>query len=270
MATNAGKERPLRLLILTILILLGTPFSIFAYEGRVELVEQLGKPIAGETTFVDSLGQSVRLEDLIDRPTLIVPVFYNCRNVCNFMLGGLAEVLPDVKLTPGEDYNVITFSFDPSETTAMAAHSKKTFLTAMRSETFPPDAWTFLTGKQEDILRLTDSLGYYFTKEKDDFLHPVAAIIVAKDGTIVRYLIGQRFSPIDLSMALVEASEGRIGKPLQKALQFCFSYDPEGRRYVFNLMRVSATVILITLGSFLLFLILGGRKKKNDRNDSDK
>jgi protein SCO1/2 len=63
-------------------------------------------------------------------------------------------------------------------------------------------------------------------------------------------------------MALLEASEGRIGKPIKTALQFCFSYDPEGRRYVFNLMRVSGTVILLTLGSFLLFLILSGRKKK--------
>lgn len=242
-------------------VLFFSAVPVQAASDKVELVEQLGRKIPLDIDFVDSSGTSVTLADLVDRPTLIVPVFYNCRNVCNMMLGGLAAVLPDIKLAAGESYQVVTFSFDPEETPAMAAHSKQTFLTAMQAP-YPKDAWKFLTGKQEDILKLTDSAGYYFKKEKDDFLHPIAAFVVTQDGTIVRYLIGQRFSPIDLSMALLEASEGRIGKPIRQALQFCFSYDPAGRRYVFNLMRVSGTVILLTLGSFLLFLILSGRKKK--------
>lgn len=248
---------PLFLFLVTII-----PSSLPADEGRVELVEQLGKNIPLELNFSDSHGNSVNLKQLVDRPTLVVPVFYNCRNVCNMMLGGLSAVLPQVKLDPGVDYNVVTFSFDPTETAEMAARSKKTFMTAMQAPSFPREAWTFLTGRQENILKLTNSAGYYFKKEGDEFLHPITAFVVSADGTIVRYLVGQRFSPIDLSMALLEASEGRIGKPIRTALQFCFSYDPEGRRYVFNLMRVSGTVILLTLGSFLLFLILSGRKKK--------
>jgi protein SCO1/2 len=236
--------------------------SLTAAEGRVELVEKLGEKIPLDLSFQNASGEQVELGQLVDRPTLMVPVFYNCRNVCNILLGRMAAVLPQVKLTPGEDFNVITFSFDPLETPEMAARSKKTFFTAMQAPDFPRDAWTFLAGSQENILQLTDSVGYYFKKEEDDFLHPIAAFVVAKDGKIVRYLIGQQVSPINLSMALLEAQEGRIGKPIKAALQFCFSYDPEGRGYVFNLMRVSATVILLTLGSFLLFLILTGRKKK--------
>ncbi len=247
------------LIIISLLIFCLSP--ALADDGKVELIEQLGKKIPLDLDFTDSSGTPIKLSELVDRPTLIVPVFYNCRNVCNMMLGGLSSVLPDVKLEAGESYNVVTFSFDPEETPAMAAHSKQTFLTAMQAP-YPKEAWTFLTGNQDNILKLTDSAGYYFKKEKDDFLHPIAAFVVTKDGTIVRYLIGTRFSPIDLSMALLEANEGRIGKPIRKALQFCFSYDPEGRRYVFNLMRISGTVILLTLGSFLLFLILSGRKKK--------
>jgi len=251
----------LRLWLLILLLLTILANSTFAADGRVELVEQLGKKIPLQLDFVDSTGKAVRLDQLIDRPTLIVPVFYNCRNVCNMLLGGLSAVLPEVKMDPGEDYNVISLSFDPTETPEMAAHSKQTFLTAMQAP-YPKQAWRFLTGTQENILKLTDAAGYYFKKEGDDFLHPIATFVVTQDGTIVRYLVGQRSSPIDLSMALYEASEGRIGKPIRQALQFCFSYDPEGRRYVFNLMRVSGTVILLTLGSFLLFLILSGRKKK--------
>ncbi len=252
----------MRLLLIIIIALHIIATHTWADNGRVELVEQLGKTIPLDLEFVAADNQKVALRQLVDRPTLMVPVFYNCRNVCNFLLGRVSAVLPQVKLAPGEDYRVVTFSFDPGETPAMAAHSKKTFIAAMQAPEFPREAWSFLVGSQDNILRLTDSAGYYFKREGDDFLHPIAAFVVAKDGTIVRYLIGRHLSPIDLSMALLEADEGRIGKPIRTALQFCFSYDPEGRRYVFNLMRVSATIILLTLGSFLLFLILSGRKKK--------
>ena len=87
--------------------------------------------------------------------------------------------------------------------------------------------------------------------------------MVTGEGKVVRYLSGYRFLPLDVTMALVEASEDRIGIPIRKALEFCFSYDPEGRRYVFNLLRVSGTVILLTLGSFLTYLIISGRKKRS-------
>lgn len=230
-------------------------------QERVELVENLGEKIPLNLTFTNSTGEAVQLKQLIDRPTLLVPVYYDCRSVCNFMLGGLAKALPELRLAAGEDYNIVAFSIDPEETVALAAHNKKTYLTAIQAP-FPAESWHFLTGTQENILKLTDAAGYFFKKEGEEFLHPVASFVVTADGTIVRYLIGRRFMPLDLSMALFEASEGRIGTPIRKALEFCFSYDPEGRRYVFNLLRVSGTVILLTLGSFLLFLICSGRKKK--------
>jgi len=250
-------------LILVLLLVFCGPLYGAETTPRVELVERLGEKIPLELSFKDASGADVQLRELIDRPTLIVPVYYTCRSVCNFMLGGLSQVLPEVRLEPGEDYRVVAFSFDPEETVELARHNKKTYLTAIQ-DPFPAEAWSFLTGTEEDIRKLTDAAGYYFAKDKNgvDFLHPVAAFVVMSDGTIVRYLIGQRFMPLDVSMALYEASEGRIGTPIRKALEFCFTYDPEGRRYVFNLLRVSGTVILLTLGSFLLFLIFSGRKKK--------
>jgi len=252
--------RRLFLLLMLVLSLLATTAT--AEDGRVELVEKLGDRIPLDVQFTDSSGQPVKLAQLIDKPTIMVPVFYNCRNVCNLLLGGVAVALPEIKLTPGKDYEVISFSFDPSETPELAAKSKKTFMSAMQAPDFPREAWHYLTGTEENILALTDSAGYFFKETEDDFLHPLAIFVVSPDGTIVRYFVGSRPASIDLTMALIEAREGRIGTPIQAALQFCFSYDPEGRRYVFNPMRVSATVILLTLGSFLLFLILGGRKKK--------
>ena len=224
------------------------------------LDERLGDYIPLDARFTDASGRKLQLAELIDRPTLMVPVYYSCRNVCNFLLGGLVEALPDIKLEPGVDYRVVTFSIDAEENTAIAARSKKTFMTAL-SNNFPADAWTFLTGDSNNIHLVTDAAGYRFQKKGDDFLHPVAAFVVSDKGKIVRYLNGYRFAPFELTLALIEASEGRVGTPIRKALQFCFSYDPQGRTYVFNLLRVSGTVILLTLGSFLTYLILSGRKK---------
>lgn len=230
-------------------------------DDKVEVVEQLGKTIPLDLIFTDSSGTRVPLKQLIDRPTLVVPVYYQCRNVCNFLLGGLAQVLPQLKLKGGKDFHIVTFSIDPGETSVQSAHSKKTFLNALQ-ESFPADAWWFLTGDQASIRQLTDAAGYHYKKEGDEYLHPVVAFVVNKNGKIVRYLTGQRFVALDLTMALIEAREDRIGVPIRKALQFCFSYDPHGRKYVFNLLRVSATSILLVLGSFLLYLMLSGRKKK--------
>ncbi len=226
------------------------------------LDERLGEYIPLNTHFTDSNGQQVLLSELIDRPTLIIPVYYRCRNVCNMLLGGLVEAIPDIKLKAGEDYRIVTFSIDTTETTDIAAHSKKTFMTALNNS-IPHDSWDFLTGDDKNIRLVTDSAGYRFQKKGVDFLHPIAAFVVSDKGKIVRYLNGYRFAPLDLTMALIEASEGRIGNPIRKAISFCFSYDPAGRRYTFNLLRVSGTVILLTLGTFLLYLIFGGRKKKS-------
>ncbi len=226
------------------------------------LDERLGDYIPLSTHFTDSNGQQVLLSELIDRPTLVIPVYYRCRNVCNMLLGGLVEAIPDIKLKAGEDYRIVTFSIDTTESTDIAAHSKKTFMTALNNS-IPYDSWTFLTGDDKNIRLVTDSAGYRFQKKGVDFLHPVAAFVVSGTGKIVRYLNGYRFAPLDLTMALIEASEDRIGHPIRTAISFCFSYDPAGRRYTFNLLRVSGTVILLTLGTFLLYLIFGGRKKKS-------
>lgn len=225
------------------------------------LDERLGDYIPLDARFTDSDGNLVQLDSFIDRPTLVIPVYYRCRNVCNLMLGGLAEALPGIKLRAGDDYRILAFSIDERETPELAAHSKKTFLTAAQNSV-PAEAWAFLTGDEQNIRLVTDSAGYRFQRKGEDFLHPVAAFVVSSEGKIVRYLSGYSFQPLDLTMSLIEASENRIGKPIRKALAFCFSYDPEGRRYTFNLLRVSATVILLTLGTFLLFLIFGGRKKR--------
>ena len=228
---------------------------------EVGLSEQLGKKLPLDLTFRDENGKIVRLADLIDGPTLILPVYYRCTNVCNFLQGGLAHTLPQVKRTPGSDYRILSISFDETETPELAAKNQRLYLDATGTP-FPPAGWRFLTGDLAAIQALTGAAGYRFRRQGADFVHPVASFVVSRDGTIVRYLYGTSFLPKDLTLAFAEAAEGRIGATVRGVVAFCFSYDPQQRTYVFNLLRVAATVVMLTAGSFLAFLLVTGRKKR--------
>ncbi len=225
------------------------------------LQERLGNKIPLDLTFRDEEGKRVALHELITGPTIIVPVYYQCPNVCSFLQGGLARVLPKLKLTPGKQYRVLSISFDETETPQLAADSKRNYLASMENE-FPQDAWRFLTGDRENIRRLIDAAGYHIQRKGREFVHPVTIFVVSGNGTIVRYLSGPSFLPMDLNLALIEASEGRIGATIRKVATFCFSYDPQKKTYVFNLLRVAATVTIFTAVSFLAFLLITGRNRR--------
>jgi protein SCO1/2 len=223
--------------------------------------EHLGAKIPLDLTFRDENGRQVRLSDLVSGPTIILPVYYSCTNVCNYLQGGLARVLPAIKLKPGTEYRVISVSFDETESPALAARYKRMYLTSMNS-IFPREGWRFLTGDAASIRRLTDAAGYRFERRGRDFIHPVASFVVAGNGTIVRYLYGTTFLPKDLTLAFAEAQSGVVGSSIRKVVGYCFSFDPSGKTYVFNVLRVSATAVFLTAGSFLAFLLLTGRKRK--------
>ena len=230
-------------------------------EATVDVDQRLGARIPLDITFRDETGNRVRLADLVTGPTIILPVYYGCTNVCSYLQGGLARVLPALKNRPVSDYRVISVSFDETETPQQAARSKRMYLTAM-AVPFPEAGWRFLTGDSDGIRRLTDAAGYRFQRKGRDFIHPVASIVVTRDGTIVRYLYGTTFLAKDVSLALLEAREGKVGASIRRVMEYCFSYDPNGRTYVFNLLRISATVVILSAGGFLAFLLLTGKRRK--------
>ena len=231
-------------------------------DTGVGLDEQIGQSLPLDLTFIDESGQAVTLRQMITGPTIIAPIYYRCPNVCNFLQSDLARVLPDIRRQPGVEYNVLSVSFDETETPELAAKSKAMYFKSMRAA-FPDDAWHFLTGDKEAIMQLTGAAGYRFRKMHDgQFLHPVVVFVVDSQGKIIRYLHGTRFLPKDLTLALVEASEGRLGTTIKKMVQFCFSYDAENKTYVFNLLRVTGTVVLLTAATFMAFLFFGGKKRK--------
>lgn len=255
------------IIILCAFIFVIVPIRVTGHEQmdadapEIGLDEHLGAKIPLDTIFSDETGRTVRLSELVTGPTIILPVYYSCTNVCNFMQGGLARVLPAIKPRPDIEYRVISISFDETETPELAAKYKRMYLTSMNTA-FPENGWRFLTGKESEIRRLTNAAGYNYQKKGRDYIHPVASMVVAGDGTIVRYLYGTNFLAKDLTLALLEAKEGKIGKTIRTVVGYCFSFDPAGKTYVFNLLQVSASMVMLSAGGFLAYLILSGRKRK--------
>ena len=249
-------------LVLLFIFLTG---SVSASDVGVD--EHLGARIPLDISFRDEAGRPVRLADLVTGPTIILPVYYRCSNVCSVLQTRMASALQQLEREPLKQYRVISVSFDEEETPELASRSRRTYQAAIRKP-FPEEGWRFLTGDAASIRRLTDALGYRFQRQRQEFAHPVVSIVVAGDGTIVRYLYGLSILPKDLALAITEAKSGITGASVRKLMDYCFSYDPAGRTYVFNLLRVSATAVILCTGGFLTFLLLSGRKKRQRSSET--
>lgn len=234
-------------------------------ETSIGVTEKLGQNIAAEARFFDEDGRSVTMAEIVDKPTIVVPIYFSCPNVCAIIQSSLTAVLPDVKLEPGVDFQVVSVSFDETDTPALATHQKKNYLAAMDFK-YPENGWRFLTGDEANIRLLMDSLGFGFRREGKDFVHPVVVMAVSPKGKIVRYLYGTKPLAFDLTMAATEAGKERIGLSVKRVLAYCFSYDPAGKRYAFNFMKITGTGILFILAVLLVSLMLAGRKKRTPRN----
>lgn len=260
---------PMRLVLKISLLLFAAIFFQHMSEAHVEqpkdlsdigIDEKLGQAILLDLTFYDENSNPVRLNQLIQRPTILVPVYYSCPNICSFLLFNLAGVINRLSSEPGKEYQILTVSFNEAEKPPLALEKKKIYL-KMIEKSFPEDAWRFLTGDQENIRKLMEAIGFHFKRQGQDFLHPVSLVILSSEGKVTRYIYGTEFLPFDLKMALLEASEGRVGPTISKVLKFCFTYDPQGRKYVFNTLKVTGVVTLLLAFGFILFLVLKSKKQ---------
>lgn len=232
----------------------------------VGVVEHLGNYIPDDVYFYDSLGKKVNVKELVKKtPTVIAPVYFTWPNVCNLLQSSLSNIVPEIKLAPGKDYQILSVSFDENDTPDIASRKKDNYMAALKN--FPEDSWKFLTGDKDNIDKFMDSIGFKFRREGKDFIHSVALIILSPDGKIVRYVYGTRILPFDLTMAIVEAQKGEVGFSVKRVLSYCFSYDPNGKKYVFNVMKVSATIILAGVVTLFLVLTLTGKRKSTRGKD---
>ncbi len=208
--------------------------------GEVAIVEHLGGTVPLDAVFRDEQGRPVTLRSLIDRPTILVLVYYRCPGVCSPLMSGLVEVLDKVARVPGRDYRIISLSFAETEKPALAAAKKANYLAAFRRP-FPADAWRFLTGAKEPIRAVTDSIGFRYQLVDGEYAHPAVLVFLSPQGRIVRYMSGLTFLSFDVHMAILEAAAGRISPSIRGALLYCYRYDPKRQAYAFNILRVAGT-----------------------------
>ncbi len=253
-----------RLLLLLFLLVAAAPapaHETTATSANISLDEKLGVVIPADISLKDENGRPVNLRSLVDRPTIIAPVYLHCSHVCPLLLTNLAETLGKLDLVqPGKDFRVVALSFDEQEGPEVAREKKPNYIAAV-GRPFPTDAWPFLTGDNANIRKFTDAVGFTFQRDGEDFSHPVVVIILAPGGKVVRYLYGTTFLPFELTMAITEAAQGRTGTPAARVLNYCFSYDPLKKSYVFNILKVVGTVMILTLVSFFLYLVVTTKKR---------
>jgi len=235
---------------------------------EVGIDQRLGESIPLDARFRDENGRDVRLVDYFGagKPVILSLVYYECPMLCTQVLNGLASALDVVTLDAGKEFTVLTVSFDPRETHALAAAKKKSYLERYRR----PGAeagWHFLTGDSASIAALTSAAGFRYSwdPEISQYAHASGITVLTPRGVIARYFFGIEYSPRDLRLALVEASENKIGTPADHLLLYCYRYDPASGKYgavALNMVRVGGVVTLVCLGSFLFFSLRADRRKR--------
>ena len=236
-------------------------------EG-VGITEHLDATIPLDLTFADSNGNEVALQDYFDgeKPIIITLNYYKCPMLCSLTLNGLTTGLEEMEWTLGNEFDVVTVSINPDEKPPLALKNKTGYLEHYNREG-SDKGWHFLTGEQENITKLADSLGfgYVLDKKTGEFHHTASIMFMTPDGRISKYMNDVQFAGKDLKFALIEASEGRIGSAIEKLLLFnCFQYDPERNSYTpsaWKLMRTAAVLMLLVLVGGLAVLGWAGPKR---------
>jgi protein SCO1 len=226
----------------------------------VGIEQRLNETVPAHLRFVDESGRSVEVGDYFgQRPMILNLVYYKCPMLCSEVLSGLTSALKAMNLDPGKDFDVLTISFDPHETPQDASASKAEYLNRYKREG-ANKAWHFLTGTQESIDALTKAVGfqYHYDAKIGQFAHSTAIMILTPKGKIAQYYYGVEFSPKDLRLALVQASDNKVGTVVDQVLLYCYHYDPKVGKYSMAITRVlqlAALATMVLLGGFIIIMI---------------
>jgi protein SCO1/2 len=224
----------------------------------IGIQEKLGNPVDLDLMFTNERGYQVPLRSFFhkDKPVILNLVYYACPMLCNLVLNGQTQVLREVPWTPGEEFEIVTVSIDPSEMFDLAVRKKQMYLESYGK---PATGWHFLTDYKGNVKKLAQQVGfnYRWDEKTQQFAHAAAIMFLSPEGKVSRYLYGIRFKTRDVRLALTEASESKLGVTVDKILLFCFHYDPAARSYVLfarNLMRGGGVLTVFILGAILFRL----------------
>jgi len=218
--------------------------------------QRLDEQVPLDVSLIDESGRDVTFGDYFaGKPVILVLAQYRCPMLCNQVLNGLVDALRKVAFTPGEQYQVVVVGFDARETPEMAAAKKATYVEHF-ARPGSEGGWHFLTGPKDSVDRIAKAVGfrYSYDAQTDLFAHASGVVVLTPQGKAARYFYGIRYSPRDLRLGLVEASQERIGSPVDQILLFCFHYDATAGKYsaaVRNFVRLGGVLMLLAIGAFM-------------------
>jgi len=230
---------------------------------NVGIVQRLNQQLPLDLTFHDETGKTVRLGDYFGKkPVVLSFVYYRCPMLCPELLMGLESSLRVLRFNVGDQFQVVTVSFDPQDTPALAAAKKATIISRYKRPG-AAEGWHFLTGSQESISALTQAagFGYEYDRTTDQFAHATAIMVATPSGKLAQYYYGIDFPPRDLELALVQASNEKIGNLADAVILYCFHYDPAHGKYsliISRIIKLSGVLTILSIGTVLLLLFRRG------------
>jgi protein SCO1/2 len=240
-----------------------------ALQG-VGIDQQLNAKVPLNLVFRDEAGRSLPLSTYFEskKPVIMVPVYYRCPMLCTEILAGVESSLKAVTFNPGQDFQVVAFSFDPKDTPETASEKKQMYLQRYNRPN-TANGWHFLTGDEQNIHALTDALGFHYKYDPktQQFAHASGIMVLTPDGHISKYFYGVEYAPRDLRLGLVEASQEKIGTPVDRILLFCYHYDPATGKYgavALGSLRAAGAGFVVVCGAFLFIAIRRDRRRDKE------
>jgi protein SCO1/2 len=230
----------------------------------VGIDQRLNEQIPLDAVFRDEQGHDVQLRQFFQgKPVVLSLVYYTCPMLCNHVMNGEMGAFRQISFNIGDQFEVVTVSFDPRETPELAAAKKRTYVQAYNR----PGAeagWHFLIGDEANIKRLTEAVGfrYIWDEQTKQFAHASGIMVLTPEGKLARYFYGIEYPPKDLRLGLVEASQNKIGTPVDALMLYCYHYDPATGKYgavVMNILRLAGGVSVVLIVGLLLVLRKRGR-----------
>ena len=241
--------------------------------SEVRIEQKLDQQLPLDLVFRDESGQQVKLGQYFgQKPVVLAFVYYDCPMLCTQVLNGMVTSFRVLPFQIGNEFDVVTVSFDPRETSALAAAKKKVYLDYLpeKMRAGANSGWHFLTGDQASITQLTDAAGFHYRwdEETKQFAHASAIMVTTPHGKLSRYFYGIEYAPRDLRLGLIESSANKIGSPVDQLLLYCYHYDPATGKYGAAIMRVMRIAGVLTILGILAMLLL--LKARNPRMISAK
>ncbi|MEP3482609.1 MAG: SCO family protein [Fuerstiella sp.] len=241
------------------------------FEG-VGVTEHLDDFVPLSAVYTDDRGRRMRLSDFFKegKPVVLSMNYSSCPLLCSQQLNGLVDCLKKIDLLTGKDFEIVSVSIDPLETTARARDTQQKY-TKLYGRPGSGQGWHFLTGEQSEITRLSEAIGfkYRFVPQQQEYAHAAVFVICTPDGRISRYLYGVAFDSQTVRLSLVEAADGKIGTTMDQVLLMCFAYNPTAGSYsptIIGLMKVAAGA---TIGGLLLCLIPAWLRRRPKKTSQD-